>query len=186
MFKRILGLMALATIACTSFMPSAAEAGPRWLRFLQPNYYTYYPGDLDYYDPDYEDEDAYYYVRKPRRFVQPRDSYYEPDYIGPDDEPVYTPPKKKKKTVKAAPVTKPITKKSTVTAKKSTTQPTAKSASMSCDKAEKIVSGYGFSSIKPTTCQGQIYAFNATRGGKSYLIKLSAASGELTEVKKVQ
>jgi hypothetical protein len=57
---------------------------------------------------------------------------------------------------------------------------------MSCDKAEKIVSGYGFTSVKPTTCTGQVFAFNATRSGKAYVIKLSSASGELTEVKKVQ
>ena len=57
---------------------------------------------------------------------------------------------------------------------------------MFCDKAEKIVSGYGFTSVKPTTCTGQVFAFNATRSGKAYVIKLSSASGELTEVKKVQ
>jgi hypothetical protein len=57
---------------------------------------------------------------------------------------------------------------------------------MSCDKAGEIVSGYGFTSVKPTTCTGQVFAFNATRSGKAYVIKLSSASGELTEVKKVQ
>ena len=57
---------------------------------------------------------------------------------------------------------------------------------MSCDKAGSIVSGYGFSSVNPTSCKGKVYAFNATRDGKSFTIKLDAASGELTEVKKLQ
>jgi hypothetical protein len=69
----------------------------------------------------------------------------------------------------------------------STGKKTASAATaISCDKAEKIVSGYGFTSVKPTTCTGQVFAFNATRSGKAYVIKLSSASGELTEVRKVQ
>ena len=57
---------------------------------------------------------------------------------------------------------------------------------MSCDKAGNIISGYGFTSIKPQSCTGKVYVFNATRSGKNYLVKLSSASGELTEVKKIQ
>jgi hypothetical protein len=104
------------------------------------------------------------------------------------------------KTVKAA---KPVeikavasTKKKAVTPsvasvdKKAVTSVEKKTASaasgMSCDKAGEIVSGYGFTSVKPTTRTGQVFAFNATRSGKAYVIKLSSASGELTEVKKVQ
>ena len=106
---------------------------------------------------------------------------------------------KKKKTVKVVPVPKPVTKKSLAsTENKAATTKEKKAAvatnkntgpaaaGMSCDKAEKIVSGYGFTSVKPATCTGQVFAFNATRSGKAYVIKLSAASGELTEVKKVQ
>ena len=74
--------------------------------------------------------------------------------------------------------------------KKAVASPEKKTASaapgMSCDKAGEIVSGYGFTSVKPTACTGQVFAFNATRSGKAYVIKLSSASGELTEVKKVQ
>jgi hypothetical protein len=73
--------------------------------------------------------------------------------------------------------------KAVVSAEKKTVPTTT---GMSCDKAEKIVSGYGFTSVKPTTCTGQVFAFNATRSGKAYVIKLSSASGELTEVRKVQ
>ena len=57
---------------------------------------------------------------------------------------------------------------------------------ISCDKAEKIVSGYGFANVTPTTCTGQVFAFNATRSVNTYVIKLNSASGELTEVNKVQ
>lgn len=58
--------------------------------------------------------------------------------------------------------------------------------SVSCDKASGIVSDYGFTSVKPSSCTGSIYAFNATRGGKSFAIKLDPKSGELTEVKKLE
>lgn len=57
---------------------------------------------------------------------------------------------------------------------------------ISCDKAEKIVSSYGFGNVTPTTCTGQVFAFNATRSVNTYVIKLNSASGELTEVNKVQ
>ena len=58
-------------------------------------------------------------------------------------------------------------------------------AGLSCDKAGSIVTGYGFSGVKAQSCKGKVYAFNATRDGKSFAIKLDAASGELTEVKKL-
>lgn len=72
-----------------------------------------------------------------------------------------------------------------VTGSTSPAKPASKTAT-SCDKAEKIVLGYGFSDVKSAACSGKIYAFNATRDGKSYSVKLDPASGELTEVKKVQ
>jgi len=34
------------------------------------------------------------------------------------------------------------------------------------------------------TCSGKVYAFNATRDGKPFSVKLNSSSGELTEVKK--
>ena len=48
-----------------------------------------------------------------------------------------------------------------------------------------IVSGYGFSSVAAESCKGKVYAFNATRDGKKFAVKLDPASGELTEVKKL-
>lgn len=57
---------------------------------------------------------------------------------------------------------------------------------MTCEKASGIVSGYGFSAVTPQSCAGKVYAFNGSRGGKNFAIKLDPASGELTEVKKLQ
>lgn len=65
------------------------------------------------------------------------------------------------------------------------TTKTAAASGLSCEKATSVVSGYGFSSVTPSSCSGKVYAFNATRDGKSFAIKLDAASGELTEVKKL-
>ena len=110
------------------------------------------------------------------------DGDYEPGYE--DEEPVYIAPKRK--TAKAAPAkpSVPAVQKKAVssTGKKTASEATA----ISCDKAEEIVSGYGFANVTPKTCTGQVFAFNATRSGKTYVIKLNSASGELTEVKKVQ
>ncbi len=113
---------------------------------------------------------------------------------------MYIAPKKKKKTAKAAPAPKPKkraeketgleNKSGAVVEKKAVSSTGKKTASaataISCDKAEEIVSGYGFANVTPNTCTGKVFAFNATRSGKAYVIKLDSASGELTEVNKVQ
>jgi len=198
MLSRIISAAAFALVASTMLMPTSAEAGSRW-RFLNPGYYFYDPPPRDFYADDYDDEE-YYEDEQPLAYYDPDDGYYEPRYQG--EEPVYIAPKKKK-TAKAVPAAKPVVKKSVAsTEKKAVTSSMAsvekkavmpaekKTASatpgMSCDKAGEIVSGYGFTSVKPTACTGQVFAFNATRSGKAYVIKLSSASGELTEVKKVQ
>ena len=165
MLTRIVSLAAFAAVAGTLLMPSAAEAG---MRLCFPFLICHDPSPRD--DPD--------------------DGYYEPGYEG--EEPVYIAPKKKtKKNVKTSPASKPVVKKSVASTEKkavsSTGKKTASAATaISCDKAEKIVSGYGFANVTPTTCTGQVFTFNATRSGKAYVIKLSPASGELTEVRKVQ
>ena len=61
----------------------------------------------------------------------------------------------------------------------------SKPGAVSCDKATSIVSGYGFGTVKANDCKGQVYEFSAVRDGKNFLIKVSSASGELTEVKKL-
>lgn len=200
MLTRIISFVALAAIAGTLLVPNAAEAGSRWIpRFFQPDYYFYDPRPRDLYSHDFEDDEYDDDDGRPLSYNDPDDDYYEPEYRDEDDEPVYVPPKKK--AVKSVSVPKPVVKKPLVTSEKKPfeavekkalasvekkTVPAAVTEGISCDKAEKIVSGYGFTSVKPTTCTGQVFAFNATRSGKAYVIKLSSASGELTEVKKVQ
>jgi hypothetical protein len=199
MLSRIISAAVFALVASTLLVPTSAEAGSRW-RFLNPGYYFYDPPPRDFYADDYDDDEYYEDDERPLTYYEPDKDYYEPRYEG--EQPVYIAPKKKK-TAKAVPATKPVVKKSVAsTEKKAVTSSVAsieenavmpaekKTASatpgMSCDKAGEIVSGYGFTSVKPTTCTGQVFAFNATRSGKAYVIKLSSASGELTEVKKVQ
>lgn len=106
-----------------------------------------------------------------------------------DDEPEYVPPRRKaterekqKKAKAAAKPPKPAEQ------KKAASKPAAAktaSAGLTCDKASAVVSGYGFSSVTPSSCSGKVYAFNATRDGKAFAIKLDPKSGELTEVKKL-
>jgi hypothetical protein len=149
--------------------PSAAEARTRLhIGFFAPYYYSpapefYYPG------PGYDefDDDAY----------EPDLAYgYEPDYYEPEP----APPRKAKPLVK-----KPAAKKPQPAPKTAAKKPVVPAATLiSCSKATGIVAGYGFSDVKASDCKGQSYAFNATRDGKPYVIKLSAKSGELTDVAK--
>jgi len=69
--------------------------------------------------------------------------------------------------------------------KKAAASKAAAASGLSCEKATSVVTGYGFSSVQPSSCSGKVYAFNAIRDGKSFAIKLDSASGELTEVKKL-
>jgi hypothetical protein len=113
------------------------------------------------YDPDY-------------------DYYYGPEYLPePNYQPEYVPPRKRKTYARPQSQlpSRPQAAKKTQAAKQ-------KPTSISCAKAGQIVSGYGFKSVETVTCKGQVYAFNATRDGKPFAVKLNSASGELTEVKK--
>ncbi len=55
---------------------------------------------------------------------------------------------------------------------------------MSCDAAIEIVESFGFTDVRSTSCSGAVYGFDAARDGDAYAIKLSAADGALTEVRK--
>ncbi|MFN4143878.1 hypothetical protein [Aestuariivirga sp.] len=110
-----------------------------------------------------------------------------------EDEPA--PPVKRKKTEKkkAAKPAKPAAKAGagdqTASIDKDNGEKATKkapgAAGLSCEKATSVVSGYGFSSVTAESCSGKTYAFNATRDGKKFAVKLDSASGELTEVKKL-
>jgi hypothetical protein len=201
----------LATgIGLLAFAPAPAKAEPfDFLRNLIPQSY-----DDDLPDGAYvmDEEDYYQYLKRKRaRRAARRQTYYDPD-VELDAPPIYEPPRRAKrqavkpvpKTVKVAPVKKkPIiaakpapevqsAPKTTAVAKPrkpasdagATTASTSPAGGMSCGKATSIVSGYGFDSVSPSSCAGKVYAFSAKRGGQAYLVRLDAASGELTEVKK--
>lgn len=108
------------------------------------------------------------------------ESYYDP-------EPVAPPKPRQKKVVKASPAPSGTTA-SIDTSKKPEAKPVAAAtaSALPCDKATAIVSDYGFTGVKAETCKGKVYAFNATRDGKPFAIKVDSASGELTEVKKLE
>ena len=202
-----IGIAALMGAGCIVLAAGSAEAETR-LRLnygYEPSYESYYPGPLYIPEPRY-----YYYELQPRRPTRwdpvlrrravrrlyqydPNYYAYEPEYY----EPEYIPPPRKKKKKLSLPTTKQpskkvVTKDSTKVVTKdaddvvTTTKPAKKSSALSCDKASDIVTGYGFSNVKATSCSGSVYSFAAARDGKPYSIKLSAASGELTEVKKVK
>jgi hypothetical protein len=101
---------------------------------------------------------------KRRRFDE---SYYEPQPAQPRKKPAA----KSQAQKKAAPADQ--------------TAKAAAATGLSCDKAASVVAGYGFTGVTPASCGGKTYAFNATRDGKFFAIKLNAANGELTEVKKL-
>ncbi len=145
------------------------------------------------YGPDEQDFDESYYEPKPAApAVKPK--------AKPTSKQATKPPaaKPSAKSAAAPAVTKTAddTQTASVTPKSDSAAPSkssAKTASepasgkgLSCEKATGIVSGYGFTAVKPQNCNGKVYAFNATRGGSNFAIKLDPANGELTEVKKLQ
>lgn len=166
-----LGLITAAVLCGTMAFASYADAGSR----MKFRYYAYDPDYDYYYGPEYLPEPNYYrYFRRDRPAYRSDDNddedyAYEPDYY----EPEYLPPRKRK-TYAKPPSQLPSR---TQAAKK-------KPTSITCAKAGQIVSGYGFKGVETVTCKGQVYAFNATRDGKPFSVKLNSASGELTEVKK--
>ena len=57
---------------------------------------------------------------------------------------------------------------------------------INCEKAQAIVADYGFKDIRDGNCSGGTLVFTATRDGKPFSIIISAADGELAEVKRLQ
>ncbi|MBM3521302.1 MAG: hypothetical protein FJX63_11165 [Alphaproteobacteria bacterium] len=196
MGRSTLAIAALALLA-TGFPSGEAAAGSKWKRwfFIEDSY-------------NYEPEPGL----TPEEFVSLYGDDFDESYYEPNVDPA---PKKKvtkkktatgtatkpKKPTTASTTTKATTTKATTTettTKTATVKPKAETAAadegdvalpkgaLTCAKAEGIVTGYGFTAVKASDCDGQVYAFNAMRDGKPYAIKLSAANGELTEVRKVQ
>lgn len=134
----------------------------------------------DYALSEEEFDELYGSPRRAHRFEEFEDE--EPEYVPPRRKATEREKQQQKKTKAAAKPAKPAEQKKA--ASKATQTKTA-SAGLTCDKASAVVSGYGFSSVTPSSCSGKVYAFNATRDGKAFAIKLDPRSGELTEVKKL-
>jgi hypothetical protein len=99
-----------------------------------------------------------------------------------------------KKPLEAAIIKKPVAKKPVESTKLSAkgslpldaetlSKPLPKA--IGCSNGIEIISGYGFSGVKPKSCSGATYTFDAKRSNKNYLISLSAKTGEITDVKKI-
>ena len=181
MFGKIMA-GAIATGLAVMLIPAdPAEAGHKGFRF-KPYY-----GGL-YIVPRYARPRVYYDFYEPPPFERYE---FEQDYYERDS---YAPPPRKLKKKKIAKANSSSKKKTAVAALdkpvEGKKQKPASSASagklIDCDKAQSIVGEYGFAGVKASDCDGQLYAFTATRGGKPYSIKVSSVSGELTEVKKVE
>jgi hypothetical protein len=54
-----------------------------------------------------------------------------------------------------------------------------------CTAGAAVVTGYGFAEVRPKACTGKTYAYTAARAGKTYEIQMTAASGEIVDVKKL-
>ena len=177
----------MASAVATAMAIMLIPADPAEARTKKFRFHPYYGGL--YIAPRYARPRVYYDFHEPPPFDQYEfeQGYYEPDYYAP-------PPRKLKKKKSAKAPAAPAKKKTVVATSEKQVEtpvqkPVAKTASgklIDCGKAQSIVGGYGFESVKASDCDGQLYAFTATRGGKPYSIKLSSVSGELTEVKKVE
>lgn len=190
--------LSMAALLAAGMLGTAAEAGHRRLPPPPPPDEEYYPGPpviryipgLRYFFGDYgltEEEYDRLYGDGERNFDE---SYYEPEPIPPKRKPLKKPP--------PPPSPKPVagqdSGQSTAAPPAAAKQQPQKTAAaspkpattgMSCEKAGSVITGYGFTSVTPASCSGNLYAFNAKRDGKSFAIKLNPANGELTDVKKL-
>jgi hypothetical protein len=92
--------------------------------------------------------------------------------------------------IKTASLSKPVVvakPKPVVAAKPKTDlpKPVVASKTIGCTAGAAVITGYGFGEVKPKVCTGATYAYSATRSGKAYEIKLTSASGEITDVRKL-
>jgi hypothetical protein len=192
------GLMALIGVMAATTLASAAGAEVRLKRKNGIAYFeTYYPGEV--------------YVDEHGQQVAFDESYYNPYSLPPSKKSKKARAARRAKAkaaalaaareaeakAKAAKVAKAKTPaaseeitgstskiKTAAVATETTKKPDA-TASVTCEKATSIVSGYGFATVEATKCAAPNYEFKAKRDGKDFLIKVSSANGELTEVKKL-
>jgi hypothetical protein len=63
-------------------------------------------------------------------------------------------------------------------------RPVVSPSKVSCNGAKAIIEKYAFGDVAAQNCGGDVYTFAATRTGKQFLVRVSALSGELIEVKR--
>jgi hypothetical protein len=196
-----IGVVALAAAAVVLPVQAQAEHENRYFGFgYQPFPYAYNPPPIYYPPPPGVRETApgvYEYEVSPGRWVRVRPGYgYQPPRErvrrGPQPQEAWRspgpPPVPKSKpeatdepelAIQSAPeITSPA---------QSALQeaPASNSdAAITCEAAMDIVESFGFSDVQSTSCSGDVYGFDANRDGSAYAIKLSAADGQLTEVRK--
>jgi hypothetical protein len=209
--KKILILASLGALTLTS---AAAQADHNWRkRKLAPVYDSnIYIDDTEddgfvTYESDDEDEDVIYISRR-QRMMREAEQEVERDLWWLDQgartklEARQKPQKTIVKKAEAKPlvkkiVPKPKPKLQTASLSKPVTiakpKPVAavaksnpvSSKTIGCTAGAAVVTGYGFAGVKPKTCTGATYAYTAARSGKTYEIKLTAASGEIIDVRKL-
>lgn len=178
--------LAMAGLALSGAAVQAQEYG--YYRYFGPGPgvpapYAYAPPP-GYVDPP--PPPAYFYPPQPYySYAEPEYPYaYAPPPLGgygapwrqPEDGFAVPPPAPRKRE------TPPVT--ATARPKDKTASIVAPAGPVNCTKAEEIVASYGFGNVKPVTCTGKIFDFTALRDGKNYRVQVSAATGEITEVRK--
>jgi hypothetical protein len=137
-----------------------------------------------FYDDEFVPEEDVEYDRS-QTYDQFDANYYEPEVlVRPSVKPklqATKPPVAAKKTTPKLALAKP----DLPDAPKKSLKKSDSASGVTCAKATQIVTGYGFSEVKVKSCAGNIYAFTGTRSGKNYEISVSAARGDLTEVKRI-
>jgi hypothetical protein len=212
---RFLLLAAVATLAVSSVSAEARDRWRHrsfdpW--FDRPVYFNDDDEeDVSYYEPDVvEEEEVYIPVRRRTREQRMRDAEKAIDdrlwWLENNARHKLEQRHKarKKNLARVEPVTKPKVKSAAVSKPKPkkaddvqtasldrpvvVTKPKAKpvvAKTIGCTAGAAVVTGYGFGAVKPKICTGSTYAYTAARAGKTYEIKLTAASGEITDVKKL-
>jgi hypothetical protein len=185
-----------ASIILATLSLTPAEAARRhfwWMEdapayLVDDGYYGDTSDEQDYFVQDQFNQEQYdLYIKRKHLKKKPRydQAYYEPRI----EQPTYKPKVFKKKIVAKPvapkPVVKPVKVSSTVTPINKRYDMSVATKSISCTKGAGIVSGYGFTSITNKSCAGTTFVYGATRSGKNFDIEVSAATGELTAVKKL-
>jgi hypothetical protein len=201
-----IGLAALAAAAV--LLPAQAEADHenRYFGFGFPFFSPYNPPPPVYYPPPGVRETApgvYEYETAPGHWVKVRPGHnYQPRKWRQPQQAVRTPapppvPKQKPDAdepdieVGTAPaamppqqMTEPDSQPAPEPSLAQQVPAAATGDAMSCEAAIEIVESFGFTDVRSTSCNGDVYGFDAARDGDAYAIKLSAADGALTEVRK--